>query len=105
MSGRRWAVQDRYGNSIYLTDERWQHITASTNHPEMSAYEDHLRQTIRSGRRKQDPLNPQKYRYTKTFGELAASNTLSPLCFSGLARVLRENLYPKTISSPPTRKR
>ncbi len=25
-SGKRWTVQDRYGNSIYLTRERWEHI-------------------------------------------------------------------------------
>lgn len=25
-SGKRWTVRDRYGNSIYLTQERWEHI-------------------------------------------------------------------------------
>jgi len=45
-AGRRWVVRDRYGNDIYLTDERWEHITAPTNHPEMSAYEEHSRETI-----------------------------------------------------------
>lgn len=25
-SGKRWTVQDRDGNSIYLTEERWRHI-------------------------------------------------------------------------------
>lgn len=74
-AGRRWVVRDRYGNDIYLTDERWDHITAPTNHPEMSAYEEHLRETIQSGRRKQDPLNPQKYRYIKAFDDLAEDNT------------------------------
>ncbi len=34
--GRRWTVYDRYGNAIYLTYERWEHITAPTNHPEMN---------------------------------------------------------------------
>ena len=74
-AGRRWVVRDRYGNDIYLTDERWEHITAPTNHPEMSAYEEHLRETIQSGRRKQDSLNPQKYRYIKAFDDLAEDNT------------------------------
>jgi len=23
---KRWMVRDRYGNDIYLTDERWEHI-------------------------------------------------------------------------------
>ena len=26
VSGRRWAVRDRYGNEIYITNERWEHI-------------------------------------------------------------------------------
>ena len=29
----------------------------------------------RSGQRKQDPLNPRKYRYVKAFDDLAADNT------------------------------
>ena len=88
--GRRWMVRDRYGNDIYLTDERWEHITEPRNHPEMSAYEgfteprnhpemsayeEHLQETIQSGRRKQDSLNPQKYRYVEEFNDLAEDNT------------------------------
>ena len=33
--GKRWTVQDLYGNTIYLTDERWKHIVVPWNHPEM----------------------------------------------------------------------
>lgn len=73
--GRRWTVRDRYGNDIYLTDERWHHIVGRANHPEMLAYERHLTETIRSGKRKQDPLNPQKYRYVKAFDDLVEDNT------------------------------
>jgi hypothetical protein len=68
-------VKDRYDNNIYLTYERWEHITQPMNHPEMSAYEEYLKETIRQGKRKQDPLNPRKYRYVKEFSNLAASNT------------------------------
>ncbi len=74
-AARRWVTHDRYDNAIYLTDERWEHITDPGNHPEMSAYEEHLQETIQSGRRMQDPLNPQKYRYLKTFYDLAEDNT------------------------------
>ena len=35
-TGRRWVVRDRYGNDIYLTQERWEHITGAISHPEMS---------------------------------------------------------------------
>ena len=69
-SGSRWTVQDRHRNSIYLTQERWEHIIAPATHPEMVDYEDHLRQTIQSGRRRQEPLNPSKYRYSRYFDDL-----------------------------------
>ena len=41
----------------------------------MASYEEHLKATIQTGRRKQDPLNPQKYRYTRAFDDLAEDNT------------------------------
>lgn len=71
----RWAVQDRYGNSVYLTQERWEHIIESINHPEMVDYEEELKETVRTGTRKQDTLNSQKYRYSKDFDNLPADNT------------------------------
>jgi len=74
-AGKRWVVRDHYGSDIYLTHERWEHITEPMNHPEMSAYEVHLKETIQSGKRRQDPLNPQKYRYVKAFDDLAEDNT------------------------------
>lgn len=69
-SGKRWTVEDRYGNSIYLTQERWEHIIDDTNHSEMDAYEEYLKTTIKKGRRRQEPLNPRKYRYFHLFGDL-----------------------------------
>ena len=75
MLGRRWTVNDRYGNSIYLTEERWLHITEDSNHPELEGYEDHIVDVIQSGRRKQDSLNPQKYRYSKEYDDLVEYNT------------------------------
>jgi hypothetical protein len=75
MAAIRWCVTDRYGNEIYLTQERWEHITNPLNHPAMKNYEDHLRETITHGKRKQNSLNPQKYRYTRQFDDLAEYNT------------------------------
>lgn len=69
-SGKRWVIQDRDGNSIYLTQERWEHITDQTNHPEMMDYEDHLKTTLKKGQRHQEPLNPRKYRYYHFFENL-----------------------------------
>ena len=71
----RWEVSDKNGNKIYLTQERWEHITEDINHPEMADYEEELKETIRIGKRTQDTLNPQKYRYSMTFDNLAGYNT------------------------------
>lgn len=71
----RWTEIDRVGNAIYLTHERWDHIIKANNHPEMEDFEDHLKKTIRLGVRKQDSLNPHKYRYAKDFEGLTDGNT------------------------------
>ena len=71
----RWLEYDRSSNEIYLSQERWEHIIAPENHPEMADFEDQLRETIRQGRRKQDTLNPRKYVYSATFNGLVEDNT------------------------------
>jgi hypothetical protein len=70
-SGKRWTVHDRDGNPVYLTEERWRHITNAENHPEMADYEDHLKTTLQKGQRRQEPLNPRKHRYSHPFDDLA----------------------------------
>jgi len=70
---RKWTVQDRYGNTIHLTEERWQHILESR--PELEPHFDRFLETLRTGRRKQDPLIPNKYRYYKGFDELLPENS------------------------------
>lgn len=73
--GHRWIEKDRSGNEIYLTEERWNHITQPANHPEMLDFEKELREAVRFGRRKQEMLDPQKYRYSMAFDNLTAKNT------------------------------
>lgn len=73
--GRLWTVRDRYGNEVYLTDERWHHIIEPINHPDMAHLMDELQETIHTGYRKQDLLNPQKYRYSNAFDTLDDDNT------------------------------
>ena len=68
--GRRWTITDRYGNRIYLTEERWLHIVDDNNHPEMARFEEYLKRTIQSAKRQQEPLNPRKYRYSLNFDDL-----------------------------------
>jgi hypothetical protein len=71
----RWEVYDRYGNRVYLTQERWEHIISLDNHPEFIQFEEELKETVKQGTRKQDSENPQKYRYTKSFNRLNKDNT------------------------------
>lgn len=56
-----WNVTDRYGNSVYMTEERWEHALESR--PWLYSYFDETLDTIRLGRRQQDPVNPRKYKY------------------------------------------
>lgn len=70
---------------IYLTQERWQHITDEDNHPEIQEYEDRLKITLQNGRRQQEPLNPRKYRYLHFFADLAGDfNHLVAIVVFGL---------------------
>jgi hypothetical protein len=68
----KWTVKDRYGNTIYCTEERWQHILESR--PEIELFFGRFLETVRTGRRKQDPLLPNEYRYYKRFDELLPDN-------------------------------
>jgi hypothetical protein len=74
-ASKRWTIRDQAGHTIYLTQERWHHITAPINHPEMMLCEEHLKEPVESGERVQDALNPQKYRYVKAFADLPEDNT------------------------------
>ena len=61
MMDESWEVHDRYGNRIYMTAERWAH--ALEKRPWLDDFFDDALDTVRNGRRQQDPLNPQKYKY------------------------------------------
>jgi hypothetical protein len=74
LSGVRWSVQDRLGHLVYITEERWQHIIDTANHPEMDDFEDELQETIKHGHRKQDRTHPRKFRYSKGFDHLFEDN-------------------------------
>ena len=65
-------VRDRLGNEVYLTEDRWEHILDA--HEEMIHHEEELRDTIRRGRRQQDPLKPYKYRYSLKHPGLSNDN-------------------------------
>ena len=75
-----WSHRDRFGNDIYLTHERWQHIIDLDNHPEVAPYLAYLAETIRSGRRHQDPYDPHGYRYYHAFPDLPDGNTHLVVC-------------------------
>ncbi len=64
----RWTIEDRYGNEIYLTEERWEHILEK--HDELAGRLDDLLDTLRYGQRKQEVLEAQKYRYRRAYEDL-----------------------------------
>lgn len=66
-------VHDRRGNEIYITDERWEHIHG--RHPEVIGYEEHVLKTLRSGKRKQQPLEPDVFKYSRSFDDLPKNHT------------------------------
>ena len=70
LGGKIWVQRDHFGNDIYLTYERWGHIIDTGNHPEVETYAEHLRKTIHLGRRKQDPIIPNAYKYYREFDDL-----------------------------------
>lgn len=61
----REEVQDQYGNTIYLTDERWRHIIK--RHRQLDGHRDKVLNTVRSATRKQDKLLFDKFYYEKSF--------------------------------------
>ncbi len=79
-AGKAWTVQDRYGNRIYLTWERWQHIIDPDNHPEVEPYFDYIAMTIQQGRRHQDRYDPNGYQYYQMFLDLPDNNTYLVVC-------------------------
>ncbi len=58
-----WMVQDRKGRPVYLTQERWNHITA--RHPELDSHLTDVLDTVRLGRRRQGKRDPNTYTYRR----------------------------------------
>jgi hypothetical protein len=66
-------VQDRYGNTIYLTDERWQHIVY--RHSVLKSFKQEILKTIRIGKRDQDNTYPDTFFYLKRVKGLPSGDT------------------------------
>lgn len=79
-NSKLWTQRDRFGNEIYLTHERWDHIIDPDNHPEVESYFHLLRETIRLGRRRQDAYDPNGYQYYRGFHNLPDENTHLIVC-------------------------
>jgi hypothetical protein len=58
---RQWVLYDRDGREIYLTEEQWAHIISG--HRELCHHLDDVLNTIRQGRRRQQPTDPNSYVY------------------------------------------
>ncbi len=66
-------IRDKDGNEIYITGERWEHIYE--RHPEINGYEEHVLRTLRFGKRRQQPLEPNVYKYFAYYNNLPENNT------------------------------
>lgn len=80
MAGQLWSQPDRFGNSVYITEERWRHIIDPDNHPEIEPHFERIRETIQNGRRRQDPLDPQSWQYYYPFDNLPDDNSHLVVC-------------------------
>jgi hypothetical protein len=67
------VIRDARGRRIYLTDERWRHIIDT--HPEMTPFRGLVVKTIRLGGRRQDPLDPAKFKYSRKYSGLPPNFT------------------------------
>lgn len=79
-TGKIWTQRDRFGNDIYLTYERWVHIVDDDNHPEVAPFMEYVAETLRLGRRRQDPYHPHGYQYYRAFLDLPDDNTHIVVC-------------------------
>ena len=68
-----WTMHDRLGRTIYMTAERWQHITSK--HHELIGHLDDVIDTVRLGRRRQERRDPQRFRYRRACSTLPDDNT------------------------------
>ena len=91
-----WDVTDKWGNRIELTHERWQHIVE--HHWELRHSLDKVLSTVRTGRRKQSLMDPQKYTYYKDFESLPHNYTRIVV----IVKLIRNNFI---ITAYPIRKR
>ncbi|MDE0043381.1 MAG: hypothetical protein OXT74_15185 [Candidatus Poribacteria bacterium] len=91
-----WFVTDKWGNRIELTEERWAHIRES--HWELSRHLEDVLLTVRTGRRKQSPIDPHKYTYYKDFNSLPHNYTRIVV----IVKLIRNNFI---ITAYPIRKR
>lgn len=58
-----WFIRDRDDHEIYLTETQWQHIVS--RHNELREHLDDVLNTVRRGRRRQQPQDPQAYVYRR----------------------------------------
>lgn len=97
--GKLWTQRDRYGNDVYLTHERWEHITEAANHPELVPYLAHVRKTIRNGRRQQDAILANADKYYHAFDDLpqGMNHIVVVVIFKNVLEALGKNRSEKFI--------
>lgn len=85
---KNWPIyiQDKEGRVIYLSKERWKHALRHTGMSE--ALLPKVLTTVKTGKRKVDIYDPNKYKYIRSFREL-------PSGFTHLIVVVKFSLMPE----------
>lgn len=68
-----FSVTDKSKNEIYMTNERLEHIYEQ--HPEMIGFENYAKRTIQWGKRKQQDIDPNIYKYYDSYEDLPDGHT------------------------------
>lgn len=66
-------VQDKYGNVIYLTDERWEHIVE--RHPVLKDHKEKVLSVVRSSDHSRHDVKWNVFLYRKAFVEVSPLHT------------------------------
>jgi hypothetical protein len=91
---RKWFVHDSDGREIYLTEERWEHI--QSRHSELKNHLEDVLDTVRQGKRRQQPQDPQAFVYRLRCDALRPpfNGILVVVVFRFESQVNNENVIP-----------
>lgn len=91
-----YQVRDHWNNTIELTRERWEYITRW--HPDLEDHLDDVLQTVKHGRRRQDPVDAHKYIYYRGTDKLWPQYNHIIVVVKWLETILSSPLIPNLLT-------